>query len=177
MSATFWPGFRQILDKACSRFVGGTPPGGVASAMNVAIPTPPLRTNNASRLASVRVERSELVSLPLGDDNSTGDDSPVSVETRLSFIPAASCKPNSSPDRTPALVNYAKEKPAATVVSSLIMTKSARVGPMMDTSTTLDPGPLWHKRSRPNCRCPAQWRSRNCPPHRSWQLPATGGGR
>src|SRR5262252_9690599 len=98
MSPAFWPGFRQILDKAWRKFVGGTPPGGVASAKNAAIPAPPLRTNNASRLASVRVERSELDSSPLGDDNRTGDDSPVSGVTRLSFIPAASCKPNSSPD-------------------------------------------------------------------------------
>ena len=46
-------------------------------------------THAANRLASERVERSEFVSSALGELNSTSDDSPVTVVTMLSFMPAA----------------------------------------------------------------------------------------
>jgi hypothetical protein len=54
-------------------------------------------------LASDRVERSEFVWSALGEFNKTGDDWPVADATMLSFIPAASCKPNELPEIKPVL--------------------------------------------------------------------------
>src|ERR1700754_1795363 len=98
MPATLLAGCRQILARARNVFAGGSAAsGGVASTNKSFSASGTSLTHAASRLASERVERSELVSSPLGDSSNTADEAPLSGETRLSFISEAIHNPNGSP--------------------------------------------------------------------------------
>src|SRR5262249_11863063 len=102
--STFCPGSRARLASASAVFCGGKPPGGVVRSKRLAV-TSGSSTHAANKLASERVERSEFVWSAFGAFNSTDDDCPVAAVTMLSFIPAASCKPNELPEITPVLRN------------------------------------------------------------------------
>src|SRR5437762_9963317 len=100
MGPTFWPGLRARFASATAVLAGVGPSGGRVSARN-AVATLGSRTHAASRLARDRVERSEFVWSAFGEVRSTVDDSPVAGVTMLSFIPAASWRPNGLPEITP----------------------------------------------------------------------------
>ena len=102
--STFCPGSRARFARACAVLLGGEPPSGVVSANRLAV-TVGSPTHAASKLASDRVERSEFVWSAFGELSSTGDDCPVAGTTMLSFIPAASWRPNEFPKITPVLRN------------------------------------------------------------------------
>src|SRR5690348_5029351 len=104
MPSRLRPGSRARFPNASAMLCGRRRPGRLVKTKKLLV-TSGFSTHAASKLASDRVERSEFVWSAFGEFNSTGDDWPVADVTMLSFIPAASLKPNELPEITPVLRN------------------------------------------------------------------------